>query len=68
MPKQQQKKTKKKQTSKQTNKQKIKITGTNYISRFLVERNYLAAFMHKRFRNYLLRVHWIVLTLNQNGI
>ena len=56
------------QTSKQRNKQKIKITGTNYISRFLVERNYLAAFMHKRFRNYLLRVHWIVLTLNRNGI
>ena len=57
-----------KQTKKQANKQKIKITGTNYISRFLVEWNYLAAFMHKRFRNYLLRVHWIVLTLNRNGI
>ena len=55
-------------TTTKTNKQKIKITGNNYISRFLVERNYLAAFMHKRFRNYLLRVHWIVLTLNRNGI
>ena len=65
MPKQQQQQ---KQTSKQTNKQKVKITGTNYISRFLVERNYLAAFMHKRFKNYLLRVHWIVLTLKRNGI
>ena len=63
--------TKTKKKSKQANKEtskKIKITGTNYISRFLVERNYLAAFMHKRFRNYLLRVHWIVLTLNRNSI
>ena len=66
MPKQQQQQ--KKQTSKQTNKQKIKITGKNYTSRFLVEWNYLAAFMHKCFRNYLLRVQWIVLTLNRNGI
>ena len=55
-------------TTTKTNKQKIKITGNNCISRFLVERNYLAAFMHKRFRNYLLRVHLIVLTLKWNGI
>ena len=59
---------KNKQANKQTNKQKIKITGTNYISRFLVERNYLAAFMYKSFRNYLLRVPCIVLTLKWNGI
>ena len=67
-PKQQQQQQQQQQQNKQTNKQKIKITGTNYISRFLVERNYLAAFIHKRFRNYLLKVHWIVLTLNRNGI
>ena len=53
-----------KQTNKQTSKkQKVKITGTNYISRICLERNYHAAFMHTRFRNYLLRVHWILLTL-----
>ena len=51
--------------NKQTNKQKVKITGTNYISRIFLERNYHAAFMHTRFRNYLLRVHWIVLTLSK---
>ena len=40
----------KKQTNKESNKQK------------LVERNYLAAVMHIRFRNYLLSVRWIALT------
>ena len=55
-----------KQTKKQTSKkQKVKITGTNYISRICLEWNYHAAFMHTRFRNYLLRVHWIVLTLSK---
>ena len=63
----------KKKTSKQTNKQtskkqKVKITGTNYISRICLERNYHAAFMHTRFRNYLLRVHWIVLILSKRHI
>ena len=65
--------TTKKKTSKQTNKQtskkqKVKITGTNYISRICLERNYHAAFMHTRFRNYLLRVHWIVLILSKRHI
>ena len=41
---------KNKQTNKEPNKQK------------LVERNYLAAVMHIRFRNYLLSVRWIALT------
>ena len=58
-----------KQTNKQTSKkQKVKITGTNYICRIFLERNYHAAFMHTRFRNYLLRVHWIVLTLSKRHI
>ena len=62
-----------KKTSKQTNKQtskkqKVKITGTNYISRICLERNYHAAFMHTSFRNYLLRVHWIVLILSKRHI
>ena len=55
-----------KQTSKQTNKQaKNKMKGTNYISLIFLELNYLAAFMHTGLRNYLLRVHWIVLTLSK---
>ena len=34
-------------------------------SPIFLERNYHAAFMQTRFRNYLLRVHWIVLTLSK---
>ena len=56
--------TKNKQANKQTNKQKVKITGTNYISRIFF-RAELPCSIHARFRNYLSRVHWIVLTLSK---